>query len=507
MNNSSNNKKKAHFFTLGCKINIYDSEILKDKFVSAGYELVDSYTDEADIVIINSCTVTAKADKKFRDYVKKVKKYDKKIIIAAVGCYTQLETDKIISKDENRIDIILGSNNKFEIITYLNKYFEEAEKEKEKEKSNTDTTLKKMKKISLEESIKSTKAELKILHTDKTEFYDYNVSDFKQHTRAFLKVQDGCDNYCTYCTIPKARGISRSKPIHSVLKDTKNLVKNGYKEIVISGIDLGSYSYFDKENKVTFDLAKLIKEMLEVKGFRLRISSIEPWCLTDELINLLISEDRIVPHFHIPLQSGSDKILKKMNRKYNTIEFKRVIDRLVEKSETTLISTDIIVGFPSEEEIDFEQSILFFEKTPISYAHIFSYSDRPFASSTKLKEKVHSKRIKQRSKQLHEISDKKRFSFYEKCIKYDAKIGAGYNIIIEKVITPKKISGTTYYQGVTENYIPVKFYITNNNNSSEKKQDEDTKYLKGTLVNGVTLLEIDFNNDILIGVLKSNAKS
>ncbi len=497
---NTNKKKKVHFFTLGCKINIYDSEILKDKFISAGYELVNNYTDEADIVIINSCTVTAKADKKFRDYARKVKKYNKKIIIAAVGCYTQLETDKIITKDENKIDIILGSNNKFEILTYLDKYFEE----EEKEKSNTDATLKKNKSLSLEESIKSTKAELKILHTDKTEFYDYNISNFMQHTRAFLKVQDGCDNYCTYCTIPKARGKSRSKPIHSVIKDTKNLVKNGYKEIVISGIDLGSYSYLDKESKTTIDLAKLIKEMLKVEGFRLRISSIEPWCLTDELIDLLISEDRIVPHFHIPLQSGSDKILKKMNRKYDTIEFKKVIDKLVKKSETTLISTDIIVGFPSEEEKDFEQSILFLENTPISYAHVFSYSDRPFASSTKLKEKVHSKTIKQRSKQLHEISDKKRFSFYEKCIKYDAELGSGYNIIIEKIILSDKTSGITYYQGVTENYIPVKFYINDNSNndSNEKKQGIDIKYLKGTLVKGITLLEIDFNNDILIGVLE-----
>lgn len=486
-------KKRVHFYTFGCKINIYDTEIMKDKFIDSGYEIISEYTDDADVVVINSCTVTAKADRKFRDYVKKVKKLDSSIIIAAVGCYTQLETDKILSNDlkhslinsnlkkntniPDGINIILGSNNKFEIVSYVERFLDN------KNSSDINSIL--------EESLESTKNELKILHTNKTEFYDYNVSDFKNHTRAFLKVQDGCDNFCTYCTIPKVRGRSRGKPLKSILLDTKNLVRKGYKEIVISGIDLGSYTYFDEENKIIYDLEKLLIEMLQIKDYRIRISSIEPWCLTDELINLLISNERIVPHFHIPLQSGSDKILKKMNRKYDTVEFKKVIDKLSKKSNEIFISTDIIVGFPFEDEKDFQDSVDFLEKTNIWYAHIFSYSDRPYAASTKLKGKVQSKEIKLRSKRLHEVSDKKRFSFYNKCINYlnsknEPKL---HEVIVEKITMG---NDEKLYHGFTENYIPVKF-----SNSNEEE------YNKGDLVKNIKLIDIDIQNNLVNGISAS----
>ena len=273
-------KKTAYIFTLGCKINIYESEAIKDILTKAGYEVVKKY-ENSDVVIVNSCTVTSNADNKLYKFLKKVSVSNPEAIKVVMGCYSQLESEKL--KDAQAADIILGVDNRYKIDQIL---------EGHQRRSNY----------------------IQVSDNSKVDFEDYHLSHYSNHTRAFLKIQDGCDNFCTYCTISKARGRSRSKLPSSIIKDIENLVENGYKEIILSGIDLGSYKY--EEDGKTYLLKDIIKRILSIKGFRLRISSVEPWCFDDELIELFVNEDRICPHFHIPLQSASDNILKKMNRKY-----------------------------------------------------------------------------------------------------------------------------------------------------------------------------------------------
>ena len=404
-------KKKVAFHTLGCKINIFDSEVLMDEFEQHGY-LVTTEVDTADIVIINSCTVTAKADSKFKYLINKTRKNNPNAIIAAIGCYTELHPQKAASIAG--VDIVLGTNNKSRLIDYIKKI--------------------------------ETKLEAPIIvsehdKADSYEFKDYHLRKY-DHTRAFLKIQDGCDNHCTYCTIPQARGRSRSKSVDSIKKDIQNLAENGYKEIIVSGISLGDYRYTDNNGK-KYNLADVLRVILQIEGFRLRIGSIEPWCIDEDLISLLVSEERICSQFHIPLQAASDKILKTMNRKYTIAEFDKMINKLSQKKDV-MISTDIIVGFPGEEDSDFESSLNYLTQSPLTYAHVFSYSDRPLAASTKLKDKSDSLKTKERSSILRKASDKKKMNFFEK------NIGKKFKVVVEG-----KTAG--FFHGFTGNYISVKF--------------------------------------------------
>lgn len=398
------------FFTLGCKINLLESEVMQEDFQSRGYKLIDDY-NLADIVVINSCTVTEKADRKFKDLIHRIKKNNPLAILAAVGCFTELNPEKAAGL--GGIDLILGSN-----------------------------------KLSLPEEIDRiyTKLSEPLILKDNslTAFEDYQIRQFSSHTRAFLKIQDGCDNFCTYCTIPKARGKSRSRKLEDILADTKKLSENGYHEIVISGIDLGSYRYETADGKIIL-LLDVLKEMLSIPGFRIRIGSLEPWCLSEDLINLIISEERICPHLHIPLQAGCDSILKRMNRKYQLLDYEGIINKAASR-KNMMIATDIIVGFPGENESDFQSSCDFLKNSVLTYAHVFSYSDRPHAAATKLPEKVPNKIIKQRSERLRNISEVKKSDFYQQ------QIGNIFTLLIES-------EAKGFYQGYTENYLPVRIAV------------------------------------------------
>ena len=420
-------EKTAYIYTLGCKINIYESEAIKDILTKSRYEIVKKY-ENADVVIVNSCTVTSNADNKLYKFLKKVSVSNPDAIKVVMGCYSQLESEKL--KDAQAADIILGVGNRYKIDQIL---------EGHQRRSNY----------------------IQVSDNSKVNFEDYHLDHYSNHTRAFLKIQDGCDNFCTYCTISKARGRSRSKSSSSIIKDIENLVENGYKEIILSGIDLGSYKY-DESGK-TYLLKDIIKRILSIKGFRLRISSVEPWCFDDELIELFVNEDRICPHFHIPLQSASDNILKKMNRKYTLYSFNSLIEKL-KKRQDVLIATDIIVGFPTESEQDFELSKDYLINSSVDTAHIFSYSDRPYASSKNLFPKTAKKEIERRSRELRKISEEKFSRFFEKNVNKEK------DIIIEKIV---KVTDKGYkYSGFTDNYLQISTF------SKEK-------YKKGNVVKAI----------------------
>ncbi|MBN2789821.1 MAG: tRNA (N(6)-L-threonylcarbamoyladenosine(37)-C(2))-methylthiotransferase MtaB [Candidatus Delongbacteria bacterium] len=417
--------KTAYIFTLGCKINIYESEAVKDILIRSGYEIVKK-PENADVVIINSCTVTSNADSKLYKFLNKASIANPYAIKVVMGCYSQLESEKL--KEHNIADIILGIDNKYQIVQIIEEH-------------------------------RNSKY-VQVHDNSKIEFEDYHLAEYKNHTRAFLKVQDGCDNFCTYCTISKARGRSRSKSPSSIMKDVKDLVSNGYKEIILSGIDLGSYKY--EENGHLFLLKDIIKEILKIEGFRIRISSVEPWCFDEELIRIFTDENRICPHFHIPLQSASDNILKKMNRKYKIKEFDTLIKKLKRKKDV-LISTDIIVGFPTESKADYELSLSYLKNSQLDTAHIFSYSDRPHAASKNLLPKVLKKEIDRRSKELRQIAENKFEQFYKK------NIGSNKDIIIEKI---KNNDDMYLYSGTSDNYLQLSFKSTQ-------------KYKKGDLLSVV----------------------
>ncbi len=400
--------KKVYVHTFGCKVNIYESEVIKDIFLKEGYSVVRS-VNGADIVVINTCTVTEKADHKFLHLLKKVRKNNPDALIVSLGCYTQLESDNEVLNADS--DIILGLNNKFDVLDAVREF-------------------KGGRFVSVPENVD-------------LEYADHELLSYQDHTRAFLKVQDGCDNFCTYCTIRYARGNSRSRKRDSVLADVRQLAEKEFKEIILTGIDLGSYS--DGEG---YSLAELITDILQVEGFRLRISSVEPWCFDDRLISLFVKEKRICPHFHIPLQSASQRILKLMNRKYTISEFDELIGKLSARNDV-FIATDIIVGFPTETEEDFLESVNYLINSKITFAHVFSYSDRPYAPSRKLKPKVSQDAIAKRSRQLRSVSESKLREFYR------SKKGKELEIIIEKI--NKNPDGSFTYSGLSDNYISRSF--------------------------------------------------
>ncbi len=412
--------KKLFVHTFGCKVNIYESEVIKDIFLKEGYGIAKKAAD-ADIIVINTCTVTDKADSKFFHLLKKIRQENPSALTVSVGCYTQLEADNGVLKEYS--DIILGVNNKFDVLEAVREF--------------------------------SGGKFVSVPEGRELEYADHELLSFQDHTRAFLKVQDGCDNFCTYCTIKYARGNSRSRKPDSVLSDVRRLAEKGFREIILTGIDLGSYA--DGEG---YGLAVLISDILKVEGFRLRISSVEPWCFDDKLIELFVKNERICPHFHIPLQSASKRILKLMNRKYSIGNFNELISKLSER-ENAIIATDIIVGFPTETDEEFEESLNYLVDSKINFAHVFPYSDRPHAPSRKLKPKVSQNKIIQRSRKLRAVSESRLHAFFA------SQKGKEKEIIVEKVVDNR--DGTFVYSGLSENYIPVSF-------------TSDAVYIKGDLV-------------------------
>ena len=370
--------KKVAFYTLGCKLNFSETSTIARDFVKYGFEKV-KFDSAADFYVINTCSVTENADKEAKKLIRKAKRISPDSKIAIIGCFAQLQPDSIAKL--NGVDIVLGANDKFDLIKYLNE----------------------------------TKVEMS---TKVIRSYIDEVNSFKpsysmdERTRSYLKVQDGCDYTCSFCTIPLARGKSRSGTISDTIKAAKDIAESGNKEIVLTGVNIGD---FGKGNDESFiDLIKELDSINDIK--RIRISSIEPNLLTDEIIEFCNFSKKFMPHFHIPLQSGSDKILKAMRRRYDKKVYQNRIKKIKETNQDTCIGVDVIVGFPGESEEDFLETYNFLMDLDITYLHVFSYSERADTYAIKLDEKVSKSDKAKRSKMLHILSEKKKHSFYNNFI-------------------------------------------------------------------------------------------
>ena len=369
--------RSVAFHTLGCKVNIYETEAMQELMQKAGYKIVD-FNEKSDIYIINTCSVTNVADKKSRQILHKAKSENPDAIIVAAGCYVQSAADKL--KEDNKIDIIVGNNMKKDIVSIIDEYFKDNRIEEK------DTY---------------------IIDINKTnEYEELVVSETKKHTRAFIKIQDGCNQFCSYCIIPYTRGRVRSRKAEDILEEAKNLTKNGFREIVLTGIHLSSYGIDIKEEEVN-SLLKIIKELSKVAGIeRIRIGSLEPRIITKEFLEGLKEVRQFCPHFHLSLQSGSDKTLKAMNRQYNSEEFRNGVKLIREYFVSPAITTDVIVGFPGETEKDFLDSRDFVEEIGFFEMHIFPYSIREGTKAAKMSSQLTQKEKSARAKELAILNKK-----------------------------------------------------------------------------------------------------
>jgi len=407
-----NADKKVAFYTLGCKLNFSETSTIARNFVSEGFNRVD-FDEKADIYVINTCSVTDNADKRFKTIVKNALKKNEDAFLIAVGCYAQLKPEELAAVDG--VDLVLGATEKFNVTSYIN-----------------DLT-------------KNQHGEVHSCEISEADFYvgSYSIGD---RTRAFLKVQDGCDYKCTYCTIPLARGISRSDTVENVLKNAAEISKRGIKEIVLTGVNIGDYGkgeFGNKKHEHTF--LDLVKQLDKVTGIhRLRISSIEPNLLRDETIDFVSKSNTFVPHFHIPLQSGSDDLLKKMKRRYLRDTYTNRVQKIKKVMPNACIGVDVIVGFPGETEKHFLDTYHYLNDLDISYLHVFTYSERANTEAVLMDGVVPKKTRAKRSKMLRGLSVKKRRAFYE------TQLGETLTVLFESE------NKEGFIHGFTENYVKVK---------------------------------------------------
>ena len=404
--------KKVAFYTLGCKLNFAETSTIARSFEEDGYIRVD-FDDPADIYVINTCSVTENADKQFKQIVRKALKTNPKAFLAAVGCYAQLKPEELASVDG--VDLVLGAKEKFNITQYI------------------------------DDLTKNNEGIVHSCEISETDFYvgSYSIGD---RTRAFLKVQDGCDYKCAYCTIPMARGISRSDTIENILSNAKKISDKGIKEIVLTGVNIGDYGkgeFGNKKHEHTF--LELVQALDKVEGIeRLRISSIEPNLIKDETIDFIAQSKSFVPHFHIPLQSGSNEILKKMKRRYLRELYVSRVAKIREVMPDACIGVDVIVGFPGETDEHFLETYHFLNELDISYLHVFTYSERDNTEAVLMDGVVPDAVRAKRSKMLRGLSAKKRNAFYE------SQLGK------EKTVLFESDNKQGYIHGFTENYVKVK---------------------------------------------------
>ena len=398
--------------TLGCKLNFSETSSIANNLEKNNFKVV-TFNQYADAYIINTCSVTENADNKFKVFVNKALKINPNAFVAAIGCYAQLKPEELLSV--KGVDLVLGASEKFNIVNYL---------------QNIDQDFSKFD------------------HSCNINDVDSFIETYSTNsrTRAFLKVQDGCDYKCSFCTIPLARGKSRSNSIENVVKNVKEIISNGIKEIVLTGINLGDFGKRQSDSFVTNeDFLGLIKTLDKIDGVeRYRVSSIEPNLLTDEIISFISKSNKFVPHFHIPLQSGSDQILKKMRRRYKTDLYESRVELIRKLMPNASIGVDVIVGFPGETDEMFLETYNFIEKLDVTYLHIFSYSERENTKAIELNGVVPKKTRNKRSKLLRLLSASKKTSFYKN------NIGNDYNVLFESE------NKNGLIEGYTENYIRVR---------------------------------------------------
>jgi threonylcarbamoyladenosine tRNA methylthiotransferase MtaB len=405
-------RKKVAFYTLGCKLNFSETSTIARSFNDEGFDRVD-FSEKADMYVINTCSVTENADRRFKDIVKQAQKGNADAFIAAIGCYAQLKPQELA--DVNGVDLVLGATEKFRITDYIN------------------------------DLAKNDFGEVHSCEIKDADFYvgSYSIGD---RTRAFLKVQDGCDYVCAFCTIPLARGISRSEALNKVLLNAKEISDQGIKEIVLTGVNIGDYGkgeFGNKKHQHTF--LELIQELDNVDGIeRVRISSIEPNLLKNETIQFVSSSKAFVPHFHIPLQSGSDELLRLMKRRYKRELYVEKVKKIKKYMPEACIGVDVIIGFPGETDELFLETYHFLNELDISYLHVFTYSERENTSAATMEGVVPLNVRKKRSKMLRGLSVKKRRSFYE------SQLNTVHTVLFEG--ENKK----GYILGFTENYVKIK---------------------------------------------------
>ncbi|MFV0152780.1 tRNA (N(6)-L-threonylcarbamoyladenosine(37)-C(2))-methylthiotransferase MtaB [Empedobacter falsenii] len=407
----NNQTKTVAFHTLGCKLNFSETSTIARNLKDNGYQKVE-FTDSANVYVINTCSVTANADKECRTIVKNAMKANPEGFVVVVGCYAQLKPQEIAEMEG--VDLVLGAAEKFNIAEYLDDI---------------------------------NKKEETIVHSCEIEEADFYVGSYSigDRTRAFLKVQDGCDYKCTYCTIPLARGISRSDTVENVIKNANEIAQKGIKEIVLTGVNIGDYGkgeFGNKKHEHTF--LELVQELDQVEAIeRIRISSIEPNLLKNETIDFVSKSNRFVPHFHIPLQSGSDQILKKMKRRYLSNLYLDRVTKIREVMPNACIGVDVIVGFPGETEELFMETYNFLNELPISYLHVFTYSERDNTEAIEFEGVIDQGERKRRNKMLRILSEKKRQAFYQSQLNST-----------QKVLWEHDNKGGKMF-GFTENYVKV----------------------------------------------------
>ena len=401
--------KKVAFYTLGCKVNQYETEAMIELFEHAGYEHVQS-EEYADVYVINTCTVTHMSDRKSRQYIRRVKKKNPNSVIAVVGCYSQVAPEEILDIEE--VNLVMGTNDRRHIV-------EKVEAVTCNDKVSTVDDIMKVK-----------------------EFEEIEITQTNGRTRAFMKIQDGCDRFCTYCIIPYARGRVRSRDLENIVEEVKLLVSKGYKEVVLTGIHVASYGKDIKDKDVKLlDVIKAVNEIDSIE--RIRTSSVEPILFTDEFVEEISKMDKVCPHFHLSLQSGCDATLDRMNRRYTTKEYKEIVDRLREKMPDVAITTDVIVGFPGETNEEFKQTYEFLKDIELAQMHIFKYSPRKGTPAAKMDNQIDPQVKHMRSEQLISLSKNNFDKFAEKFI------GREMDVLFEE--TTK--SGN--YEGLTMNYMRV----------------------------------------------------
>ncbi len=428
---------KVAIYTLGCKVNTYESEYALKQFIKRGYEITDFSCCDSDIYLINTCTVTNTSDQKSRKMIRQAKKKNKNAVVAAMGCFTQIRRNDDSIMDY--VDVVIGNQNKSKIVDIIEDY------------------------------IKNKKKIININDVMNAEFDDMQITNFNTRTRALVKIQDGCENFCSYCIIPYARGKVRSKKPKKVIEEVKELVSNGYKEIVLTGIHTGHYG----ADLQDYDFSDLLMELEKIKGLkRIRISSIEITELNDKFLEVLKNSKKIVNHLHIPLQSGTDKILKLMNRKYDTKYYLNKINKIRQIRPDIAITTDVIVGFPNETEALFNDTINFVKKVSFAAGHVFPFSKRDGTLAAKMDGQLTKEEKHKRSKQLIQVFNTLEENYYKKHIN-------------EIVCVIPEVYDEGYLTGHTDNYLKVKFKGCKNLLGQEvnvKILKYEDKILKGTLI-------------------------
>lgn len=426
-------KEVVKFITLGCKVNQYETNAMTQKFIEEGYKVIEENNEEIipDICIINTCTVTNMSDRKSRHMLRKMKEKNTDTIVVAVGCYAQVAKQELSKIEE--IDLVLGNNEKVEIVKYVEEFLEQRQK-----------------KVETEDVMQSRK------------FSEFGDITFSEKTRAVIKVQDGCDRFCSYCIIPYARGRVRSRKPESIISEITKIAKNGIKEVVITGIHIASYG---KDFKEDYQLIDLLEEINEIEGIqRIRLGSIEPLLITEEFVTRLKKLEKICHHFHLSLQSGCDGTLKRMNRRYTTEQFEKIVKILRNAYEDVNLTTDIIVGFPGETEEEFSKTFEFLKRVKFYKMHVFKYSPRKGTKAAVMENQVSGNIKEERSKKLIELSNKNEIEYNNKYI------GKEVEVLFEE-----KKDGI--YKGHTQNYIMI-YCETNENleNKIKKVLCKEVKY-------------------------------